>query len=630
MGVEILKDDFTSQPVEDTADQNKTGKLDQPCELEKTVNFDLVDSTQETVGVAIADTNDSRNDNLPKDAVDEWPAPQKIHTFYFVKYQSHEDPKLKARLEQVDKEIQKRNKDRFLITEALKKKRAERSQVISQLKPLTVEDRQFRTVIDGKRKEMEPLQVALGKLRNANNAERGMGICSSEEELDVLIKSLHYRIQHESNTLTEEKQLLKDIKNLEGTRERVIANAAMKAKLQDSLGPKEAIQDQVKLIGVDLDGVRKEKQAIRSRIKSLEDELKAIDEDIASLQEELAEATQKKDKSYETFNELKKTRSEGNAFYYLYRSLLNNARDLAAKKDVAALEELSNSEVGKFISQWSRDKAFREDYEKRILLSLDKRQLSRDGRMRNPDEKPILAEVAAPPEKAETQQPLAESRKGDVDAKQLKALEPAAPSPQIPSQKALKEEGEKLARSGAKDKGGIGDDAETFTLPEKSPAALAAVAIDSKKLKEMKREEEIAKAKQALERKKKQAEKAATKAAIRAQKEAEKKQKEREKKAKKKAGTLASETTEEQSEADLKAEEQESDEAKEALVPSKARELKDKPRVRGRPRGLDGRPKITIPRKKKAHPYWQWAALALAAIFVLVALGFYYYSLGRN
>lgn len=47
--------------------------------------------------------------------------------------------------------------------------------------------------------------------------------------------------------------------------------------------------------------------------------------------------------------------------------------------------------------------------------------------------------------------------------------------------------------------------------------------IDPEKLKEMKREEEIAKAKQALERKKKQAEKAAAKAATRAQKEAEKK-----------------------------------------------------------------------------------------------------------
>lgn len=54
-------------------------------------------------------------------------------------------------------------------------------------------------------------------------------------------------MQHESNTLAEEKRLLKEIKQLEGTRDKVIANDAMKAKIQDSLGQKEAIQDQVKV-----------------------------------------------------------------------------------------------------------------------------------------------------------------------------------------------------------------------------------------------------------------------------------------------------------------------------------------------------------------------------------------------
>ena len=63
---------------------------------------------------------------------------------------------------------------------------------------------------------------------------------------------------------------------------------------------------------------------------------------------------------------------------------------------------------------------------------------------------------------------------------------------------------------------------------EISVSAKAAVEpkVDQAKLKEMKREEEIAKAKLAMERKKKLAEKAAAKAAIRAQKEAEKKLKE--------------------------------------------------------------------------------------------------------
>lgn len=50
--------------------------------------------------------------------------------------------------------------------------------------------------------------------------------------------------------------------------------------------------------------------------------------------------------------------------------------------------------------------------------------------------------------------------------------------------------------------------------------------LDEKKLKEIRREEETAKMKMAMERKKKLAEKAAAKAAIKAQKEAEKKLKE--------------------------------------------------------------------------------------------------------
>lgn len=61
------------------------------------------------------------------------------------------------------------------------------------------------------------------------------------------IKSLQYRIQHETIPLSEEKQILREIKQLEGTREKVIANAAERAKIQDSMGEKEAIQDQVKV-----------------------------------------------------------------------------------------------------------------------------------------------------------------------------------------------------------------------------------------------------------------------------------------------------------------------------------------------------------------------------------------------
>ncbi|KAF6141890.1 hypothetical protein GIB67_037858 [Kingdonia uniflora] len=301
MGVEILTADV---PVINGSED--IGKLSQG--LEEPITFGshgtdlLVKGEEEAV----------KDANLPKDVVDEWPAPKQIHSFYFVKFRSFDDPKLKKNIDQADKEIQKKNQARFQITEAIKVKRSERAQVISQLKPLTQEDKQYRMVVDEKRKEMEPLHQALGKLRTASNAsrDRGAGICSSEQELDDAIKSLNYQIQHESNTLVEEKLILREIKQLEGTRGRVIANAVMKAKIQDSLGQKEAIQDQVKLIGVDLDGVRREKEAVRTKIKVLEDELRAIDNDISVLQEELTVLNQKKDKSYEGLIELKKQRDE--------------------------------------------------------------------------------------------------------------------------------------------------------------------------------------------------------------------------------------------------------------------------------------------------------------------------------
>jgi vacuolar-type H+-ATPase subunit H len=58
---------------------------------------------------------------------------------------------------------------------------------------------------------------------------------------------LNDRMVHESIPLSEEKRLVKEIKDLEKTRSKVISNAANRAKLQGTVVEKEAIQDQVKV-----------------------------------------------------------------------------------------------------------------------------------------------------------------------------------------------------------------------------------------------------------------------------------------------------------------------------------------------------------------------------------------------
>ncbi|EOY13018.1 Proton pump interactor 1 isoform 3 [Theobroma cacao] len=421
MGVEVVGSDMAQVSVDKVAEVEKSflhdkenGKLDKdPVHDEPIKLGSLGEEPDKGEEINASDAN------FPKDAVDEWPAPKQIHSFYFVRYRPYDDPKIKAKIDQADKEIQKWNKARFQLTEDLKVKRSDRAELLSQVKALNIDFEQFKAILGEKKKEMEPLQQALGKLRNNNNAGGRGGICSSEEELNDIIHSLQYRIQHESIPLSEEKQLLREIKQLEGTREKVIANAAMRAKIQDSLGQKEAIQDQVK----------------------------------------------------------------------------------------------------KFMALWRGKKAFRDDYEKRILPSLDSRQMSRDGRIRNPDEKPLVVPEAPLPSETET------IPKAVV--KQPKEEIKSSPQPDIKLTKKVQKDAEtKVMESKSSAENGIVAEKEISGSGKLQKDTSADKEVDAAKLKEMKREEEIAKAKQAMERKKKLAEKAAAKAAIRAQKEAEKKLKE--------------------------------------------------------------------------------------------------------
>ncbi|KAK8542738.1 hypothetical protein V6N12_015321 [Hibiscus sabdariffa] len=635
MGVEVVGSEMAKVSVDKATEVDKSllhdkenGKLDK----------DPVHAEPIKGGSEVEEPNKGEEKNVsdfPSDAVAEWPVPKQIHSFYFIRYRPFDDPKIKAKVDQVDKEMQKLNKVRFQLTDELKSYKSDRAELLSQVKALNVDFEQFKTMLGEKKKEMEPLQQALGKLRNNNNGggRGGTGICSSEEELNDIIYSLQYRIQHESIPLSEEKQLLREIKQLEGTRDKVIANAAVRTKIQESLGQKEAIQDQVKLMGNDLDGVRKEQNAIWSKKKQIKEKVTVIESKIDALQEELNAVIQKRNKAYETMQQLWKQCDEANAHFYQSRSLLNKAKELAAKKDIKGLEELSTVEVEKFMALWSSKKAVRDDYEKRILPSLDQRQLSRDGRIRNPDEKPLVvqeAPVASAPEmipKSSVRQPKEEAK--------------PSPEPDTKLPKKGKKDAEtKVIESKSPPENGVVEEKDIFgsnNLQKEAEKTSADKEIDTAKLKEMKREEEIAKAKQAMERKKKKAEEKAAKAAIRAEKEAEKKLKEiisfsnheREKKAKKKAAaSRTGDNPEEPTEALAEIPEPEKDENADAPVPApvvvKDKVLKENTvRYRNRTKGRDSLPRPILKRKKSTN-YWMWAAPAVVVVLILIALGYFY------
>ncbi|CAN1845482.1 Proton pump-interactor 1 [Linum perenne] len=622
MGVEVVTSDVVPVTVEAVNEVDKSilhekenGKLDKESGPDEAIKFGSHEKAVEN-----GDKTDVANPNLPRNAIEEWPAPKQIHTFYFIRCRPYEDPKTKAKIDQIDKEITKRNEALTRVNDRTRAKRDDRAELIAELRALKTQGYEYRNILDEKRKEMQPLQQALGKLRNNNGAGRG-AICSSEEELNELIYSMQYHIQHESIPLSEEKQILREIKQLEGTREKVIANAAVRAKIQDSLGQKEAIQDQVKHMNVDMDSVRKEHDIIWSKISSLKEKIEALDKEIGSIDVERTAIKLKRDEAFASLKQLRDQRDEGNSVCYNSRKAMGQAKMLAANKDVKAIEKLSREEGEKFMSQWNNDKAFRDDYEKRLLSSLDMRQLSRDGRIRNPGEKPLVVYEAPVPYEP---QPVAKAVKKPEEPKS------AVKKEALPAKKVAEKVTEKTAPQKTEE---IEEEVAGLEIPQKAAPA----PVDEAKLKEQKREEEIAKAKLAMERKKKLAEKAAAKAAKRAEKEAEKKLKEitlssavfhcvpseREKKQKKKAGVSATNDDEKEADEVVEAGEEETGETKEAAAPVAVKEKARPVRYRNRGRVLEAVPKALL-KKKKSTNYWLWAVPVALVAVLMVFLGYLY------
>lgn len=129
MGVEILGADIAPNQVEVIESKTKFS-TEMDCkslsnigqEHDEPTKTGSVESSIEISGKA-KEADNLMSSNIPKDVVDEWPAPKKIHTFYFAKVRLYEDPELKEKIEKAEKRLEAMSKDRADIIDKLKIKR---------------------------------------------------------------------------------------------------------------------------------------------------------------------------------------------------------------------------------------------------------------------------------------------------------------------------------------------------------------------------------------------------------------------------------------------------------------------------------------------------------------------------
>ncbi|EFH61338.1 hypothetical protein ARALYDRAFT_478964 [Arabidopsis lyrata subsp. lyrata] len=541
-------------------------------------------------------------DSSPGGAAEEdWPEDKSL-SFYFVKQPAYDDPEIQAKIDEAGHEIKHCNQLRIGVSSAQKSEKAEISSLFSHMVSLTPKSEGYRVVFEEKKREFDTLQEALRNLRCSTSDQ----LCFPKEELDHLMYIAHYQIEHGSIGLEEEDWVLKETEKPDG----IVLS-------EDSLVEKEASINRVKSKAVELYQVKKEHDAITWKINLLAEKMGKSRNKIKILDVELAHILEKRDRSYERIRMLRIQRDKGKDAFFESLPVMRKAKELAASGNVRDLEVFANSEVERFMTHWNDDKAFRDDYVKRISLSLCERQLNQDGRIKDPEVQ-VVGEKQVPVKTMKGGEKVHKTNREDSSSNSSQDGSVIIDKPTQETRKKAMD----FNRSSAEESDVIDLEFSVYEKPKKEEEE-----VDEETLKESKREEQLEKARLAMERKKKLQEKAAAKAAIRAQKEAEKKLKECEKKAKKKAANSSSPSESDQSQEVIN----ELEKGRTLAVSVKEKHQKERSlfpkqrsfRYKHRGRGTEALPKAILNRRR-AQKYWVWglssAALAVALFLVVLLL----------
>lgn len=125
MGVEVVGAvdmDMVEKPIEDVKENgnesgNESANENVDHDSKDPIKFGSFGEVREN-----GEESTTSDISVPKNAVEEWPAFKQTHTFSFIRHSRYDDPKIKAKIDQVDKEIRKLTQARETVFQELKAK----------------------------------------------------------------------------------------------------------------------------------------------------------------------------------------------------------------------------------------------------------------------------------------------------------------------------------------------------------------------------------------------------------------------------------------------------------------------------------------------------------------------------
>ncbi|CAN4121767.1 unnamed protein product [Withania somnifera] len=366
-----------------------------------------------------------------------------------------------------------------------------------------------------------------------------------------------------------------------------------------------------------------------------EDESRKLKE----LQAQFKAADDIRQEAYEELRSLKKGLYEKNVHFRTYKDKATLASEHVRNREMEALNHLCVDQVERYMELWNKNDEFRKDYIRCNTRSTVRRFGTLDGRTLGPDEEPAVLpsyrvgrvnRVVASVDKVNSvsQPPFSHQEKLVVLKDEIKDDNTVPQAAEGMNQVEKTNEARKPIQ---RERITADEPKEAEQLPTAQELEAARKEELRKReevsrLKEQRRLDEIAKAKEALERKKRNAEKAQLRAELRAQKEEEQRLKEKEKRLRKKERKKGiGETPSESNDGDI------------AMISTSPRETLKEPAAAENSQTTTKKPQkpsqYTKPLKNKSIPpplrnrnrrkwqQWLWLILSCAVVVALFFLG---------
>ncbi|KAL6493319.1 hypothetical protein OROGR_033078 [Orobanche gracilis] len=499
------------------------------------------------------------------------------------------------------------------------------------------EGRNARKLVRSKRLEIDSLQSLINKAKNA----------LSIKDIDSQIYNLEHVIQHETLPLKEEKQFIREIKQLKQLREQLSYNMGSQDEIKQALEQRGEVEERLKVLRKELD-ILKDK-VLKAEASAVEAEKKYDHENkkVKELQAHFRAANDIRQAAYFQWQSLGKELSKKRQHFFKYKDDTAVASNLVFSRDTEELYRLCINNVENFMELWNTNNEFRSDYVKFNARSTVRRFGTLDGRPLGPDEEPHIIPSSYVDERVN--RIVSTPAKVDLES-QFPTLEPkeeriveSVSSVDKSMKKVAEEKYQRAANKGSSISMQVNDlDTVcgvdiTYEEPKKSREEIEVIKKteetkreeDEAKLKEQRRLEALAKATEARERKKRQAEKLLMRAELKTQKEAEQREKEREKRLRKKERKKAAATDA----IDINNSCEIGPSSESSVETSKELEVKDGSSsitTAKKPKkhwlfGKQGKTKTIPPplrnRNRKKLQQWVWVGVTCAVILVLFWLG---------